>query len=152
MKRPRAIVGWREWVGLPDLGIQTVKAKIDTGARTSTLHAHNLIEEMRPDGAWAVFIVHPVQRRRQPAIACTARIVDRRRVLSSNGEADLRPVIRTRLALGDAVYEIELTLTNRDQMGFRMLVGRQALRQRFLVDPGQSFLQGGSPRDGSGRP
>lgn len=143
MRRPTAIIGWREWVGLPDLEVLSIKAKIDTGARTSALHAHNLIEEARPDGHWASFIIHPLQRRRMPAIACTARIIDRRRVLSSNGQAERRPVIRSRLQLGGAVYEIEITLTNRDQMGFRMLIGRQALRQRFIVDAGLSYLQSG---------
>lgn len=146
LKRPKAIIGWREWVGLPDLDVLSIKAKVDTGARTSALHAHNLIEEMRADGPWALFIVHPLQRRRMPAIACSARIVDRRRVLSSNGQAERRPVIHSRLLLDGAVFEIEITLTNRDQMGFRMLLGRQALRRRFLVDPALSYLRSGDGR------
>lgn len=141
MKRQKVIIGWREWVGLPDLGVPSIKAKIDTGARTSALHAHNLVEEDRGDGLWARFVVQPVQRRRFPAIACRARIVEHRRILSSNGQSERRPIIRTRLQIGPAVYEIELTLTNRDQMGFRMLIGRQALRRRFVVDPALSYLQ-----------
>ncbi|MEQ8348144.1 MAG: RimK/LysX family protein [Sneathiellaceae bacterium] len=141
MQRQKVIIGWREWVGLPDLGVTSIKAKIDTGARTSALHAHNLVEENREDGLWASFVVQPMQRRRFPAIACRARIVERRRILSSNGQSERRPIIRTRLHIGPALYEIELTLTNRDQMGFRMLIGRQALRRRFVIDPGQSYLR-----------
>lgn len=141
MKRTKAIIGWREWVGLPDLSVTSIKAKIDTGARTSSLHARNLVEMERPDGLWARFTVHPLQRRGLPAIDCSARIVERRRVVSSNGQAERRPVIHSRLRIGDMLYEIEITLTNRDEMGFRMLLGRQALRHRFIVDPGQSYLR-----------
>jgi len=141
VKRTKAIIGWREWVGLPDLAVTSIKAKVDTGALTSSLHARNLVEEMRADGPWARFILHPLQRRSLPAIACAARIVERRRVISSNGLAERRPVIRSRLQIGDLLYEIEITLTNRDEMGFRMLLGRQALRRRFIVDPGLSYQQ-----------
>ncbi len=139
-KKQKAVIGWREWVGLPDLGVISIKAKIDTGARTSALHAHNLMEEETEDGRWARFVVQPLQRRRFPAIACRARVVERRRILSSNGQAERRPVIRTRMQIGPALYEIELTLTNRDEMGFRMLIGRKALKRRFLVDPALSYL------------
>jgi hypothetical protein len=139
-RRQKTIIGWREWVGLPDLGIQQIKAKVDTGARTSSLHAYKIVPFSRDNATYVRFFVHPVQRRRQPEIECTALVVDQRHVTNSGGKASERYVIRTTLWLGDQRWPIELTLTDRDQMGFRMLLGRQAMRRRCIVDPGRSYV------------
>ncbi|MBB4210491.1 hypothetical protein EV659_102363 [Rhodothalassium salexigens DSM 2132] len=147
-------VGWREWVALPGLGVDAIKAKVDTGARTSALHAFDIREETRDGQPWLRFVVHPVQRHAQPSLICTAPLADRRPVRSSNGAVDERPVIRTPLILDGRTWMIELTLTNRDEMGFRLLLGRRALRRRCLVDPGRSYLassaSGPRPRSSQG--
>ena len=136
------VIGWREWVALPDLGIQSVKAKVDTGARTSSLHAYD-VEEFRRGGRDMVrFVVHPEQRSTKETIECEARLIDRRKVKPSSGHSELRPVILTEVELMGQRWKVELTLTNRDAMGFRMLLGRQATRGRFLVDPGSSYRNG----------
>lgn len=139
-KRGKKVLGWREWVRLPDLNVGRIKAKIDTGARTSCLHAFEIKPFTRDGIAYVNFAVHPVQRQSKPEISCTARVVDYRGVTDSGGRVEQRYVICTELKLGASRWEIELTLTNRDQMGFRMLIGRQALRGRYLVDPGRSFI------------
>ncbi len=145
-KRP--VVGWREWIALPELGIARIKAKIDTGARTSALHAFNVKRFLRDGERYLRFTVHPRQRRRRPAVLCEARLVDRRVVVSSNGAREQRYVIRTTVQAGDRAWPIELTLTDRDEMSFRMLLGRQALRRHLIVDPGSSFRLGkGSARE-----
>ncbi|MEQ9447277.1 MAG: ATP-dependent zinc protease [Rhodospirillaceae bacterium] len=137
--RQRTVIGWREWVGLPDLGIDQIKVKVDTGARTSALHAFRISPFTKDGAAYVKFYVHPVQKRSRPEIECTALVMDRRAVTDSGGKATERYVIRTSLWLGDARWPIELTLTNRDEMGFRMLLGRQAIRRKFVVDPAKSF-------------
>lgn len=139
-----ATAGWREWVGLPDLGIAHVKAKLDTGARTSALHAFE-IEELRRDGAdWVRFEVHPWQRSKADARVVEWPVHDRRLVRSSTGHEQERIVIRTALAMLGTPVTTEITLARRDEMGFRMLVGREALRQGFVVDAAHSYL-GGRP-------
>ena len=121
-------VGWREWVGLPDLRVDAIKAKIDTGARTSALHAYN-IEPFRRGGAlWLRFELHPMQRSEAMKVICEARAVDERTVRNSGGGVERRYIIRTLLKLGEKSWPIELALANRDQMGFRMLLGRTALQ------------------------
>jgi hypothetical protein len=144
MEIPRhlTIIGWREWLALPDLNIQAVKAKIDTGARTSALHTFGL-EPFESGGILKVkFGVHPLQRRKDIEIQCVADVVDRRRVTSSDGQSEKRYVIRTAVALGKSSWPIELTLTNRKSMRFRMLLGRAAISEHLLVDPARSYLTG----------
>jgi hypothetical protein len=138
----RPAVGWREWAALPDLGIPAIKVKLDTGARSSALHAFDITRHDDATGAWVEFEVHPLQRDSSTVIRSRARLLDERWVRSSSGRRTFRPVIVTTLVLGDQAWPIELTLVRRDLMGFRMLVGREALRRRFLVDSGRSFLAG----------
>lgn len=138
------IIGWREWIGLPDLGIDSIKAKVDTGARSSSLHAFDLEEFEREDATWVRFQVNPDQRTRKRIIEVEAKILEYRSIRSSNGKATDRPVIITRIALLGLTWPVELTLAGRDDMGFRMLLGREAFRRRFLVDAGRSYC-GGQP-------
>ncbi len=140
-RAPRPAVGWREWVLLPDLaGGQTIKAKVDTGARTSAVHA-TAHEEVEVDGRpWIRFLLHPDHDDPDVTVEAMAPLVDRREVRSSSGEAEERYVVRTPIVLHGLRYQIELTLTERSDMGFRMLLGRRALRRRFVVDPGRSYL------------
>jgi hypothetical protein len=134
------VVGWREWVALPDLGIDRIKAKIDTGARSSSLHAYDMKRFRRRGASMIRFKVHPIQREFRTVVEAEAELVDLRKVRSSSGVQTLRPVIATHLEMGDRTWSIEITLVRRDAMGFRMLLGRQALRGHALVDPGRSFL------------
>ncbi len=136
------IVGWEEWLALPDLGLPAIRAKIDTGAKTSALHAFAIEPFGQLSAPMVRFGVHPVPGREDITRVCTAAVFDRREVTSSNGEKETRFVIRTRLVLGDRDWgEIETTLANRESMAYRMLLGRQAIRGGLLVDPGASFVQ-----------
>jgi len=139
-KREPMLVGWREWVGLPDLGVQMVKAKIDTGARSSALHAWHIRPFDKDGEKWVAFVLHPMQRDNHVVIECEALVLGERHVRSSSGAIQQRYVIKTILELGVRHWPIELTLTARDQMGFRMLLGRTALRRRAIIDPSRSFL------------
>lgn len=136
------IIGWREWVGLPDLGIRRIKAKVDTGARSSSLHAFDINLFRKHEEQWVRFKVHPVQRNDGNVLEFETQVLESRSVRSSSGRATMRPVIVTHVELLGVVWPVELTLANRDQMGFRMLLGRQAFRGRFLVDAGKSFYSG----------
>jgi hypothetical protein len=138
----RPLVGWREWLALPELGVPRIKCKVDTGARSSSLHAFNIQVEEVGGETWVRFGIHPEQRREQPEIVARARLLEYRHVRSSSGHLDLRPVILTSATVGTTTWPIELTLTNRDAMGFRMLLGRMALKKRFWIDPNRSFLHG----------
>lgn len=140
-KAPRKTLGWREWIGLPALGVAAMKAKIDTGAKTSAVHAFRIEEFYRNGELFVSFYLHPVQRKKKPEIFCEAQVSDKRLVRSSNGKEEARYVITTLLQIGNDSWPVEVTLTNRDQMGFRALVGRQALHRRFVVDPAKSFVQ-----------
>ena len=135
------VVGWEEWVALPDLGLPAIKAKVDTGARTSALHAY-LVEPFGPAAAPIVrFAIHPVPGRSDISITCTAPVIDRREVTSSNGDREQRYVIQTRVVMGARAWPIEITLANREGMSYRMLLGRQAIRDDMVVDPTASFRQ-----------
>lgn len=140
--RPPLEIGWQEWARLPDFCKRRIKAKIDTGAKTSALHAFRL-REMTVDGAAvAEFYLHPAQRKSAPEYFCRAPIVDRRLIRSSNGAGETRLIVRTRLKLGCRIWPIEISLTNRDDMGYRLLIGRDALKRSVLVRPSRSFLLG----------
>jgi hypothetical protein len=144
LKQPRPVIGWREWVGLSELGIDQVKAKIDTGARTSAIHAFKVRPFTDRGTPHVSFLVHPTQRRRFPEIECTAPVHDQRKIRSSNGQQEERYVIKTTIQIGAHIWPIELTLADRDQLGFRMLLGREAMRKHFVIDPGRSFVAGRS--------
>jgi ribosomal protein S6--L-glutamate ligase len=135
------ILGWEEWVTLPELGLGAVKAKVDTGARTSALHAF-YVEPFTATGVRMVrFRVHPLPRRDDVAIECMAPLIGRREVKSSNGEREQRYVIETPVRIGEREWRIEVTLANRNMMNYRMLLGRQGIPRDGLVDPNASFLQ-----------
>lgn len=136
------VLGWREWVSLPDLGIDRIKAKVDTGARTSALHAFDV--ELVDDGEQKIvkFSIHPKQKDLEAVIQCQAPLLDEREVRDSGGHTEKRYVIETTITIGSAVHAAEITLTNRDSMGFRMLLGRTTMRGHYLVDPGRSYLKG----------
>ncbi len=139
------VIGWREWVGLPDIGIEFIKVKVDTGARSSSLHAFDLESFERDGETWVRFQVHPVQRKRAKVVEVEAPVLEYRTVRSSNGKTSRRPVIVTDVTLLGQTWPVELTLASRDEMGFRMLLGREAIRKRFLVDTGRSYY-GGKPK------
>jgi hypothetical protein len=132
-------------VSLPEWGVEYTKAKIDTGARTSAIHAFDLQTFELDGAAWVRFEIHPWQRSAADAIPVEAPLVATRRVRSSSGAASTRPVVATSVVLGGRTLRVEVTLTRRDEMGFRMLIGRQALRRHFLIDPAASYLGGRPP-------
>jgi len=140
IKQPKLVAGWREWGQLPDLNIDIIKVKIDTGARTSSLHAFDLSTFTQFGEEWVQFDIHPFQYNESIIHTCSCPIVDHRWITSSSGHRQKRFVIATTLKLGEYSSIIEISLANRDEMGFRMLVGRNALKGRILVDPGHSFL------------
>lgn len=138
----RIHLGWREWVAMPDLGIARIKAKVDTGARTSCLHTFRT-EPYTENGERRVrFWVHPVQNDLQHVVECDAAVLDERNVSDSGGHRELRLVIATSVVIGNATWPIEMTLTNRDSMRFRMLLGRTAMSGRSIVFPESSYLAG----------
>ncbi|MDX1633510.1 MAG: ATP-dependent zinc protease [Marinobacter sp.] len=138
----KVALGWREWVALPELGIDRIKAKVDTGARTSCLHTFRM-EPYEQDGERRVrFWVHPIQHDLHTVIECDAAVIDERMVSDSGGHREMRLVIQTGLLVGDTQWPVEMTLTNRDSMRFRMLIGRTAMAGRSVVLPEASYLAG----------
>lgn len=138
-------LGWREWVQLPELGVPWIKAKVDTGAATSSLHAFDLQHFEQEGAPWVRFSIHPWQGSDLGSIDVEAPLMEIRAVRSSSGQAEPRPVIRTTLGIQGVAREIDLTLTRRDDMGFRMLVGREAMRWGVVVAPTESYLLGKPP-------
>jgi hypothetical protein len=142
MENEQITLGWREWCELPDLGIPAIKAKVDTGAKTSALHTFG-IEPFSENGVdYVRFRVHPLQRNEQVACECVAPVKDERIVSDSGGHRELRYIIETTVLLGDTSWPIEMSLTNRDTMRFRMLLGRRAMEGRVQVDPSASYCTG----------
>lgn len=148
---PLVIIGWREWVSLPELGIARIKAKIDTGARSSCLHTYEMETYQIDQQPFVRFKVHPIQRHEEFSVTCEAPIHDVRSVRSSSGEATDRIVIQSLVRWMGQTWKIDVTLNNRSEMGFRMLIGREAVRNRLLVDSGRSYL-GGRPKRTKRRP
>lgn len=138
------IVGWREHLALPFFGIPLIKAKIDTGAKTSAIHAFDVELFSINSKNMVRFKLHPYQRDTRQTIIASSELIDKRYVRNSGGTEEMRPVIKTFIELGSRTWEVELTLTNRELMGFRMLLGRQALNNHVLIDPSKSFLLGGT--------
>lgn len=142
MGEERTTIGWREWVCLPELGGVAVRAKVDTGARTASLHASAIKEITRDGERWVAFSFPPEEPDEGRRVTVEARMVDSRQVRPSNGQSEIRPVIETEIELGGIRIPIELTLTRRDGMGFPMLLGRAAIRGSFVVDPERSYVSG----------
>ncbi|MCB1666924.1 MAG: ATP-dependent zinc protease [Pseudomonadales bacterium] len=138
----KMIIGSVEWCGLADLNIPAIKARVDSGAKTSAIHAFNIEEFKRGEAFWVRFELHPLQKNITTTVECEAEVIDRRLVKNSGGVAEERYVIKTPVSLGGKTWDIELTLTNRDSMGYRMLLGREAMGGRVLVDPGESLMLG----------
>jgi len=142
LTEPLLTVGWREWVLLPDLNLPVIKAKVDTGARTSCLHAFNVEEFTKQDKEWIRFGIHPHQDDSDTEVFCEAEVLDKRIVTDSGGHKESRYVISTDIVLGNKRWPIEITLTNRDSMLFRFLLGRTAMENKIIVNPAKSFLLG----------
>jgi ribosomal protein S6--L-glutamate ligase len=142
MTTNKIIIGKEEWASLPDLGLPAVKMRVDSGAKTSSLHAFN-INQFEEDGKKYVhFDIHPIQNNRKFIQSCRGLLIDKRNVKSSSGEKEHRHVIRTPITLGEETWDIEITLTNRDSMGYRMLLGREAMTNSVLIDPDRSLCLG----------
>lgn len=139
-KKKLPLIGWREWLCLPELGIYNIKAKIDTGARTSALHAFALKTFKEGNKEKIRFDIHPYQNNTDIIVSCIADVIDLRWVSDSGGHREERYVIRTPVIIGQESWPIEITLTERDSMLFRMLLGRSAIRRHFLINPARSFI------------
>ena len=140
MLQEKVIVGSEEWCSFPILGIPTIKARVDSGAKTSALHAINIAPFIKNEENWVKFDINPIQNNNKTVIHCESKLVDKRVVKSSSGFREQRYVIGAELEIGGKKWTIEITLTNRDSMGFRMLLGREAMSGRILVDPEQKYL------------
>ncbi|MGB1702780.1 MAG: ATP-dependent zinc protease [Cycloclasticus sp.] len=142
MENSKIIIGSEEWCAFPEIAIPAIKARIDSGAKTSSIHAFNIQPFRREGIAWVSFEVHPLQNNRKTVIRCERPVIDKRVVKSSSGAAETRYVVSTLLQLGEMNWNIELTLANRDSMGYRMLLGREAMHGKLMVDPSESHLMG----------
>ena len=147
MNSDKIIVGCEEWCSFPQINIPAIKARVDSGAKTSALHAINIKTFKKEGTSWVGFDVHPLQNDGKTTIHCEAPVYDKRRVKSSSGSSELRYVIKTVLAIAEDTWEVEVTLTNRDNMGYRMLLGRQAMSGKMIVDPESSYLLGEPSED-----
>jgi hypothetical protein len=136
------MLGWREWVALPEFSINLIKAKIDTGARSSALHAETIEPYVKNGEQWLMFTVAPEQKHNNSIIECHAPVKDRRQVSDSGGHKQRRYVIETQVLFGQQLIQVEITLTNRDSMRFRMLLGRTAINKHFFINPNASYLLG----------
>lgn len=141
MKQQLAELGWREYIDIPELGVTGIKAKVDTGARTSCIHAFSVTTFEKDQNTWVRFGIHPNQDDTETEIWCEAPVSDQRQVTDSGGHKEMRYVINATLKVGEHEFETELTLTNRDTMRFRMLLGRTAMNNRFFVNPAASYCQ-----------
>jgi ribosomal protein S6--L-glutamate ligase len=141
-KPEKVLVGWQEWCALPKLHLPAIKAKIDTGAKTSALHAWDIHTFHRHGELFVHFTLHPLQGNIRITQLCTAKVIDERVIMNSGGQKERRFVIITPVALGQRTWDIEITLTNRDPMAFRMLLGRNALKGQMIVDPGKALHLG----------
>jgi len=141
MTKNKMKLGWSEWCSLPELGLPAVKVKVDTGAKTSALHAFNMEPFKKGEKEYIRFDIHPIQRNKKITVSCEAELVDKRHVKSSSGKKEKRHVIHTPVKIGRKTWEIQITLTNRDSMGFRMLLGREAMNGRILINPSEAFLK-----------
>ncbi|MFZ4714438.1 MAG: ATP-dependent zinc protease [Bacteriovoracaceae bacterium] len=142
MKKEKDILGWREWVSLPDLDLLAIKAKVDTGAKTSSLHAFDIKTFKKSGHLYTKFKIHPLQDSKEVIVNCQAKVVDERVVSDSGGHKEKRLVILTPIMIGKHVFETEITLSDRESMHFRMLLGRATLKKKFLVNPQSSFKLG----------
>jgi len=142
MLQNKIILGSEEWCSFPELGIPAIKARVDSGAKTSALHAINIAPFVKEGINWVKFDINPIQNNLKTVIHCEALLIDKRVVKSSSGFREQRYVIQTEIKIGDEIWKIEMTLTNRDSMGFRMLLGREAMSGRILVDPERNYLLG----------
>lgn len=139
------IIGWREWVELPELGLGKIKAKIDTGARSSSIHAYDIEEFERDNETWVRFAIHPDQHSDENVVSCEARVKDYRSITDSGGHKTMRYIVETQFRIGTDTFLAELSLFNRSTMLFRMLIGRTALKGRYVVDPARSYCLSTSP-------
>jgi len=135
-------IGWKEWISLPDLNIPAIKAKMDTGARTSALHAFNIKEFEKEAQRWVRFTVQPLRKKPDIEIQCVSNVLGMREIKNSGGNIENRYVIKTTVVLGKKIWPVEFTLTNREDMLFRILLGRMALKDNFKVDPGKKYIMG----------
>lgn len=142
LMKDRKALGWREWIGFPDLNIHKIKAKIDTGARTSALHAFMVEPFIRDSLQWVRFAIHPIQGDTDTVVQCEAPVKEQRIVRDSGGHEELRYVIELLITIGEDLIRCEVTLTDRDTMAFRVLLGRTALRGKYVIHPGKSYIQG----------
>ncbi|WOD09216.1 ATP-dependent zinc protease [Marinomonas sp. GJ51-6] len=142
LSESKMIIGSDEWCAFPSLNIPAIKARVDSGAKTSSLHAINIQRFMKDEEHWVQFEVHPLKGNRKTTVHCEAPLIDQRVIKSSSGDKEKRPVISTLLSLGEKTWNVEVTLTNRDSMGYRMLLGREAMNGHVLIDPQGECLLG----------